>query len=31
MIPSFGQALNENPALLAETRKNTAEILKLNN
>jgi malate dehydrogenase (quinone) len=31
MIPSFGQALNENPALLVETRKNTAEILKLNN
>jgi malate dehydrogenase (quinone) len=31
MIPSFGQALNENPTLLAETRKNTSEILKLNN
>jgi len=31
MIPSFGQKLNENPALLEEIRKNTAEILKLNN
>ncbi|MFV8325423.1 malate:quinone oxidoreductase [Flavobacterium sp. ZS1P14] len=31
MIPSYGQALNTNPALLEEIRKNTAEILKLNN
>lgn len=31
MIPSFGQALNEDPVLLAEIRKNTSEILKLNN
>jgi malate dehydrogenase (quinone) len=31
MIPSFGKKLNENPALLEEIRKNTAEILKLNN
>jgi malate dehydrogenase (quinone) len=31
MIPSFGKKLNENPALLEEVRKNTAEILKLNN
>jgi len=29
MIPSHGQALNENPTLLAEVRANTAEILKL--
>lgn len=29
MIPSHGQALNENPRLLAEVRANTAEILKL--
>lgn len=31
MIPSFGKKLNENPTLLEEIRKNTAEILKLNN
>jgi malate dehydrogenase (quinone) len=31
MIPSYGQALNDNPTLLAEIRKDTAEILKLNN
>jgi malate dehydrogenase (quinone) len=31
MIPSYGQALNTNPTLLEEIRKNTAEILKLNN
>ncbi len=31
MIPSFGQKLNENPDLLEEIRKDTAEILKLNN
>jgi malate dehydrogenase (quinone) len=31
MIPSFGKKLNENPALLEEIRKNTAEVLKLNN
>lgn len=31
MIPSYGQKLNENPALSAEIRKHTAEILKLNN
>ncbi len=31
MIPSFGQALNEDPVLLAEIRKNTGAILKLNN
>ena len=29
MIPSYGQALNENPALLAEVRANAAEVLKL--
>nr|WP_315169878.1 malate:quinone oxidoreductase [uncultured Flavobacterium sp.] len=29
MIPSHGQALNENPTLLAEVRANTAEVLKL--
>ena len=29
MIPSYGQALNENPTLLAEVRENTAEVLKL--
>nr|WP_315192585.1 malate:quinone oxidoreductase [uncultured Flavobacterium sp.] len=29
MIPSYGQALNENPTLLAEVRANTAEVLKL--
>jgi malate dehydrogenase (quinone) len=29
MIPSHGQALNENPRLLAEVRANTAEVLKL--
>ncbi len=31
MIPSFGQKLNDNPALLEKIRKNTAETLKLNN
>ncbi|TRX02770.1 malate:quinone oxidoreductase [Flavobacterium gawalongense] len=31
MIPSYGQALNTNPTLLKEIRKDTAEILKLNN
>ena len=31
MIPSFGQTLNDKPSLLEEIRKNTAEILKLNN
>ncbi|KIA85605.1 malate:quinone oxidoreductase [Flavobacterium sp. AED] len=31
MIPSYGQALNDNPTLLTEIRKDTAEILKLNN
>ena len=31
MIPSFGQMLNNNPILLDEIRKNTGEILKLNN
>ena len=31
MIPSFGKKLNENPVLLEEIRKNTAEVLKLNN
>lgn len=31
MIPSFGQKLNDNPGLLEEIRKNTSEILKLNN
>jgi malate dehydrogenase (quinone) len=31
MIPSFGQALNENPELLATLRSNTAEVLKLVN
>ncbi|MFV5691872.1 malate:quinone oxidoreductase [Flavobacterium sp. LT1R49] len=31
MIPSYGQELNKNPTLLAEIRKDTAEILKLNN
>lgn len=31
MIPSFGQQLNENPALSDEIRKHTAEVLKLNN
>ena len=30
MIPSYGQALNDNPTLLAKIRKDTAEILKLN-
>ena len=30
MIPSFGQALNENPELLDKIRKETAEVLKLN-
>ena len=29
MIPSYGQALNENPTLLAEVRANAAEVLKL--
>jgi malate dehydrogenase (quinone) len=31
MIPSYGQALNENPALSDEIRKNTAAVLKLKN
>nr|WP_315178134.1 malate:quinone oxidoreductase [uncultured Flavobacterium sp.] len=31
MIPSYGQTLNDNPALLAEIRKDTASVLKLNN
>lgn len=31
MIPSFGQTLNDKPALSDEIRKNTAAILKLNN
>ncbi|MFV8369302.1 malate:quinone oxidoreductase [Flavobacterium sp. LB2R40] len=31
MIPSFGQELNNNPDLLAEIRKETAAVLKLNN
>ena len=31
MIPSFGQTLNDNPTLLAEIRKDTASVLKLNN
>ncbi|MNF26870.1 Malate:quinone oxidoreductase [compost metagenome] len=31
MIPSFGQTLNDNPVLLDEIRKNTGEVLKLNN
>ncbi|MFV5695541.1 malate:quinone oxidoreductase [Flavobacterium sp. LB3P122] len=31
MIPSYGQDLNTNPTLLEEIRKDTAEILKLNN
>lgn len=31
MIPSFGQTLNDKPSLLEEIRKNTAEVLKLNN
>lgn len=29
MIPSFGQALNNNPELLANLRNNTSEVLKL--
>lgn len=29
MIPSYGQALNENPTLLAEVRASTAEVLNL--
>tara|TARA_R110000868_G_scaffold347089_1_gene608190 strand:+ start:1048 stop:2547 length:1500 start_codon:yes stop_codon:yes gene_type:complete len=31
MIPSYGQQLNDNPALSEEIRKHTAEVLKLNN
>ena len=31
MIPSYGQTLNDNPTLLAEIRKDTASVLKLNN
>jgi malate dehydrogenase (quinone) len=31
MIPSYGQTLNDNPALLDEIRQNTATVLKLNN
>jgi malate dehydrogenase (quinone) len=30
MIPSFGQTLNDKPELLAEIRKNTSTVLKLN-
>ncbi|AOW10915.1 malate:quinone oxidoreductase [Flavobacterium gilvum] len=30
MIPSFGQTLNDKPELLAEIRKNTSDVLKLN-
>jgi malate dehydrogenase (quinone) len=30
MIPSFGQTLNDKPELLAEIRKNTSAVLKLN-
>jgi malate dehydrogenase (quinone) len=29
MIPSYGQTLNDNPALLEEIRKNTSAVLKL--
>jgi malate dehydrogenase (quinone) len=28
MIPSYGQTLNDNPALLDEIRQNTATVLK---
>ncbi|TDE30359.1 malate:quinone oxidoreductase [Flavobacterium ranwuense] len=31
MIPSYGQTLNDNPALLDQIRKDTASVLKLNN
>ncbi|MFV8345302.1 malate:quinone oxidoreductase [Flavobacterium sp. ZB4P13] len=31
MIPSHGQTLNDNPALLDQIRKDTASVLKLNN
>jgi malate dehydrogenase (quinone) len=31
MIPSYGQTLNDKPALSDEIRKNTAQVLKLNN
>ena len=31
MIPSYGQTLNDKPELLAELRKHTSEVLKLNN
>jgi malate dehydrogenase (quinone) len=31
MIPSYGQALNDNPALSDEIRRNTAAVLKLTN
>lgn len=31
MIPSFGQKLNDNPALLTKVRQETATVLKLNN
>jgi len=30
MIPSYGQTLNDKPELLAELRKHTADVLKLN-
>lgn len=31
MVPSYGQSLNENPPLLAETRQTTEQVLKLTN
>ncbi|MFH6996935.1 malate:quinone oxidoreductase [Flavobacterium sp. FlaQc-57] len=31
MIPSYGQTLNDKPEFLAELRKHTSEVLKLNN
>lgn len=31
MIPSYGQKLNENPALLAQVREETSKVLKLTN
>jgi malate dehydrogenase (quinone) len=30
MIPSYGQTLNDNPALLDEIRQNTATVLNNN-
>jgi len=30
MIPSFGQTLNDKPEFLAEIRKTTSSVLKLN-